>query len=261
VARHGSKKRGPSRPAPRRSTGGAGRPSSAGASAAPAARTQQRSPTFKLVAGIISGVLALGLFVGIELWLHRTTPEEAALLAAAGAAAQTAGCDQVARMAPYAGDLDRAHIGGSDVPTPPALSSYPSIPPVSGPHEPAPLGAGAYHDPPDVWAAIHSLEHAGVIVWIDPALASTPEVERLRAFFSRNDEINHVIVAPYSYPAQGAAGRLPAGTGMALAAWHHLQTCERPSLEVAYAFVHAFRFNLYQWGSYKGDAPERFSPI
>jgi len=30
---------------------------------------------------------------------------------------------------------------------------------------------------------------------------------------------------------------------------------------VAYAFVHAYRFNLYQWGSYRGDAPERFAPV
>jgi len=209
----------------------------------------------------VSGVLALGLFVGIELWLHRTNPEESALLAGAAAAGRSAGCGPATTVRPYAGDLDRAHIGGPDVATPPALSSYPSVPPVSGPHAPSPAPAGAYHNPPDVYEAIHSLEHASVIVWFDPAQTSNPEIERVRAFFSRDDEINHVLVAPYSYPTDGAAGRLPPGKDMVLAAWHHLQTCDRPSLAVAYAFVHAYRFNLYQWGSYKGDAPERFSPV
>jgi hypothetical protein len=219
-----------------------------------------RSPAFRLVAGIVSGLLALGLFVGIELWLHRTNPEEAALLASAAAAERSAGCGSVTTVRPYPGGLDRTHIGGADMPTPPPLSSYPSVPPVSGPHAPTPAQAGAYRNPPDVDEAIHSLEHASVIVWFDPAQASNPEIERIRAFFSRDDEINHVLVAPYSYPSQGVAGRLPTGKEMVLAAWHHLQTCDRPSLAVAYAFVHAYRFNLYQWGSYRGDAPERFAP-
>ena len=33
-----------------------------------------------------------------------------------------------------------------------------------------------------------------------------------------------MIVAPYDYPDQGAAGTLPAGTQMALVAWHNVQS-------------------------------------
>jgi uncharacterized protein DUF3105 len=213
------------------------------------------------VAAVLSGVAALGVFVGLELFLHRTSPEEKALLASAPQAIQAAGCSEVESVAPYPGDVDRAHIGGPQVPTAPKLSTYPTVPPVSGPHEPSPLGAGAYRNPPDVYAAIHSLEHASVVIWIDPSLASSREVERIRAFFTQPDEISHVIVAPYSYPSQGAAGSLPSGIGMALAAWHRLELCRTPSLAVAYDFVHRYRFDLYHWSSYEGDAPERFAPI
>ena len=34
-----------------------------------------------------------------------------------------------------------------------------------------------------------------------------------------------------------------------------------PALAVAFQFVHSYRFDLYQWGAYKGDAPEKFTPI
>ena len=70
-----------------------------------------------------------------------------------------------------------------------------------------------------------------------------------------------MIVAPYRYPDQGAAGELPAGTEMALVAWHHVRLCARPSLAVAFDFVHRYRFNLWQRGAYQGDAPEKFAPI
>jgi hypothetical protein len=97
-----------------------------------------------------------------------------------------------------------------------------------------------------------------VIVWYDPSVAASDEVRRIRRFFARGNEINHVIVAPYDYPAEGDAGRLPAGTGMALAAWHHLQTCRDAELPVAYQFVIDYRMNLYRFWEYRGDAPERW---
>ena len=57
------------------------------------------------------------------------------------------------------------------------------------------------------------------------------------------------------------AGELPAGREMAIIAWHHIQYCDRPSLAVAFNFVHSYRFDLYQWGAYRGDAPEKYAPI
>jgi hypothetical protein len=162
---------------------------------------------------------------------------------------------------PYPNGLDRTHIGGAEARQMPPLSSYPSVPPASGPHAPTPLDAGVYRTPPPIDRAIHSLEHAAVIVWFDPSVASSQGVGDIEAFFSRGNERNHVIVAPYDYAKAGEAGELPAGQTMALVAWHHVRLCAQPSLPVAYAFVHDYRFNLYQRGAYRGDAPEKFAPI
>jgi len=207
-------------------------------------------------------VLALVALVVVEVSVHRLSPFERQLLAAAPASARAAGCTDVEVVKPYPGGDDRAHIGsGASLQVAPPLSSYPSIPPASGPHDPVPLAAGIYGNPPPISRAIHSLEHAAVIVWYDPAAATSPDLARIKTFFAQGKERNHVIVAPYSYPTQDTAGKLPADRQMALVAWHHLQYCDRPALPVAFGFVESYRFNLYQRGSYRGDAPERYAPI
>jgi hypothetical protein len=198
---------------------------------------------------------------GILLLTHRLSEEERRLLDEAPAAAEAAACTPVQTVPAYPGGFDRAHVGGRDLPTIPPLDEYPSVPPVSGPHGGATFGAGIYSSPPPLDLAIHSLEHGAVVVWFDPGSAAEPELEVIRRFFQESGEGGHVIVAPYDYPAEGDAGTLPDGSQMALAAWHHLQLCDRLSLPVAFQFVEAYRFNLYRWGSYQGDAPEKFAPI
>src|SRR5438132_5433470 len=194
-------------------------------------------------------VLALVLLVVLEVYLHRLNGTERQLLDQAPDAAAAAGCTSVQTVAPYPKGLDRVHIGSPQARVMPPLSTYPSTPPASGPHAPAPLGAGVYSNPPAIGMTIHSLEHAAVIVWYDPTTADPAELDRIRSFFRQGDERNHVIVAPYDYPDQGPAGQLPSGRQMALVAWHRLQYCSQPNLPVAYAFVHQLRFNLYQWGA------------
>jgi len=207
-----------------------------------------------------STLLVIFLIAGVLIYTHRLDGPERALLAQAPAQERSAGCTAVRTVPPYSATLDRAHVGGTDVPRMPLLSTYRSIPPVSGPHAPVPLGAGVYRTPPPIGEALHSLEHAAVTVWFSPSLKGA-ERTRIERFFAQKGESNHVIVAPYSYPAEGAAGQLPAGEQMVLAAWHHLQSCARPSLAVAFTFVHSYRFDLYQRGAYKGDGPEKFAPI
>lgn len=209
---------------------------------------------------IAAFVLALGALYGVEVLLHRTSGDERALLARAPAAARAAGCSAVRLTRPFPGGRDRVHIGAQVAAMPP-LSEYPSVPPASGPHAPITLGAGVYRSPPPIDRAIHSLEHAAAIVWLAPDEERSRDAAPIEAFFARGSERNHVIVAPYDYPAGGAAGRLPAGVGIALVAWHHVQTCARPDLAVAFAFVHAYRFDLWQPTAYRGDAPEKFTPI
>jgi hypothetical protein len=212
-----------------------------------------------LVAGGL--VVALVLLVVLEVFVHRLNGEEKALLDRAPAAASAAGCTGIRTIRPYPGGHDRFHVGAPPFVRMPPLSTYPSTPPASGPHAPVPLDAGVYNRPPAIDSAIHSLEHAAVIIWYDPAASSSPELQRIRAFFRQGGEGNHVVVAPYSYPGQGTAGKLPSGQQMAVVAWHHVRYCARPSLAVAFDFAHRYRFNLYQWGAYEGDAPEKFAPI
>jgi len=207
---------------------------------------------------VVSVVLVGALLV----YAHRLNGTERMLLAQAPAAATTAGCTGVRAVPPFSPENeDRSHIGGSaELDTMPPLSRYRSVPPASGPHDPTPLGAGVYDAPPPIGRTIHSLEHAAVIIWYSPA-ANGGELQRIRDFFTRGNERQKVIVAPFQYPDAGRFGRLPGSRQVALVAWHRLQYCDRPSLPVAYSFVHLFRFNMYQWGAYKGVAPEKGAGI
>jgi len=212
-----------------------------------------------VIAGAV--LLTLALVVVIEIYLHRLNGTERRLLAEAPAAVQAVSCTSVQDVKPYPGGLDRTHIGSPQARLMPPLSTYPSVPPASGPHDPIPLDAGVYTSPPPIARTIHSLEHAAVIIWYDPSAVGSLGLRQIRDFFQQGNERNHVIVAPYEYPNQGAVGRLPAGRQMALVAWHHVQYCGQPSLPVAFAFVHSYRFNLWQYGAYRGDAPEKFLSI
>jgi Protein of unknown function (DUF3105) len=195
-------------------------------------------------------------------------PPPATLLGQAKADATTAGCDTPKDPGYYDGVSqpnspgydDRTHIGaGSQFPTMPALSTYPSAPPASGPHNPTPLAHGVYDRPPPIDQAIHSLEHAGAIIWYAPGLSGTDldAINQIKAYYQQSDNVGQskVIVAPYSYPDQGKAGQLANGVGMALVAWHTLQTCTHPSLAVAFNFTAQYS-NVYNPSLYIGQAPE-----
>jgi hypothetical protein len=211
---------------------------------------------------VLAVLLGAGWYVGTK--PRAESPEAREQAANAPAAATAAGCTDVRTVAPYPNDLDRAHVGGQ-VPALPPLSSYPSTPPASGPHAPTPLDAGAYATSPPIGNAIHSLEHGAVIVWYAPSQSGS--ARKLADFFARPENREHVIVAPFNYPNEGAAGSLPSGDGMALVAWHRLQTCRIPSLPVAAAFIGRFAaptellpLHLRPRG-YQGDAPEAGFPI
>ena len=193
-------------------------------------------------------------------------PTTSALLAQAAAATKSAGCDAVASTpnfgnAPGADPtIDHAHIGTTIASAPP-LSAYPTTPPASGPHEPVPLPAGVYDSSPDIYASIHSLEHAGAIIWYAPSAANSDAVKQIKAFYRQKANVGQtkVIVAPYDYASQGAQGSLPAGVQMALAAWHRLQTCASPNLAVAFDFTSQYS-NGYG-NAYKGVAREPGLPL
>jgi hypothetical protein len=166
-----------------------------------------------------------------------------------------AGVGPLIRTAPYsAGFSDHAHVPQS---ARPRLSTYPTHPPASGPHDSTPLPAGVYDAPPDVYRTIHSLEHGAVIIWYRLG-ASSSDLQKIKDFYGNTVNNDHVIVAPYSYPIEGAAGSLPAGKDMVLVAWHRYQACDNVNLAAAQLFVKYFRTptGLRNPPGYRGVARE-----
>jgi hypothetical protein len=179
------------------------------------------------------------------------------LLAQAEQAKAAAGCDPVENVGAYQPeDQDQLHVSGEERPP---LSSYASVPPASGPHSQTTARAAVYDEPPAIDRVLHSLEHGAVIVWYTPE-ATGEELDRLRAFYDGPDG-DRVIVAPYDYPDEGDAGRLPAGTGMAMVAWHHVQLCGQISLPAAFDFSASYGAPPYEDRAYLGNAPEAGVPF
>ena len=229
-------------------------------------KRNQRMGLVLVVVAVAIAVVAVFMTSGGEDASASGIPSAAALLSQADAAAGSAGCDTVQETPNYAntkGDdpaIDHTHIGTPPVTSPPALSTYPTIPPASGPHDPSPLPAGVYDSPPDVYRTIHSLEHGAVIIWYSPD-ATGKQLDDLIAFYTQpaaDPDIGQakIIIAPYDYPDQGAAGQLPAGVQMAVVAWHRLQTCTAVSLPAAFGFSSVYEVPGYGGQTYKGVARE-----
>ena len=91
--------------------------------------------------------------------------------------------------------------------------------------------------------------------------ATGPALTHLTDFYrQRSSEVNigqaKLIVAPYSYPTQGAAGKLPTDVQMALVAWHRLQTCADVNLAAAFNFSARYEAPTYGGLKYLGEARE-----
>jgi hypothetical protein len=226
---------------------------------------QRRMARSRRTRWIAMGLVVILVAAGAAYYAFRPRPEvqdPGRLLAAAPQAAEAAGCTDVRDVGPYQpSSMDGAHIGVPPGPaTMPPLSTYPSVPPASGPHNGTPWGRGVYSSPPPIDQVIHSLEHGAAVVWYGPD-ASSDELAKLQDFYRDSSHGQKVIVAPYDYPDQGAEGTLPGGAGMALVAWHHIETCSRISLAAAFGFTARYGVPPFGSQSYLGDAPEPQTPI
>lgn len=224
-----------------------------------ASRSSRRRLGIVLIAlAAAAAVAAFTLMPGDE----TASPQQ--LLKQAAKAKDPAGCGDVTTTPPYDPESqDRIHIGSTG--DGPPLSSYRTTPPASGPHADSPLPAGVYDTLglPDIYRAIHSLEHGAAIIWYDPT-APTDQVAELTGFYDRRLQDadvgqDRVIVAPYDFPE--GAGVLPEGTQMALVAWHRLQTCASVNLAVAFDFTSQYSFPTAEGRQYQGEAPEAGAAI
>lgn len=216
-------------------------------------RKMARAKRTRRIGLIVALLAAVTVVVVLVLRPGPTIASPAELLRRAPEAIAAAGCSDVTNVGPYNPRTDdQRHI--SDSSQLPPLSSYPSVPPASGPHNQITLGAGIYDTPPPIDRVIHSLEHGAVVVWYSPNVEGQ-QLDQLREFFS-GPEGDRVIVAPYDYPEQGAAGLLPAGTRMALVAWHFTQECADVSLPAAFEFASQYGAPPFGQRRYLGEAPE-----
>jgi uncharacterized protein DUF3105 len=114
---------------------------------------------------------------------------------------------------------------------------------------------------------LHSLEHGAIVIWFEPSVGSSQALQEIREFMgpSGPGQGLHVIIAPYAYPTEGEAGRLPSEVDMAMVAWHRLQYCTRlgaDALTFAADFARSYRcFPGCDTSAYRGDAPEAGVPI
>ena len=189
------------------------------------------------------------------------TPE--ALLAKAADDAKAAGCAAVQETPNYSDapgadpDIDHAHIGSTTAPTAPPALHLPDDPSGIGTARPHAGRGGRLRAPPDIYAAIHSLEHAGAIIWYAPSAADTDEVKAIRAFYSQTDNVGQckVIVAPYDFPDQGEQGSLPSGRADGVGRVAPPADVRAPSLAAAFDFTSQYA-NTYPDRKYIGVARE-----
>jgi hypothetical protein len=205
---------------------------------------------------IVVGVAVVAVAGAIAFYLTRPEPVRAdpeELLQGAEQALAQAGCGEVTDVGPYQPpDQDQAHVSSAEMPP---LAAYPSTPPSSGPHGEIPLPSGVYATPPPLDRLIHSLEHGAAVVWYAPD-ASGEALEGLTTFYEDEAVGDRVIVAPYDYPDQGAAGSLPAGVQMSVVAWHTVQECARVNLAAAFSFTSGYAAPPFGDRPYVGSAPE-----
>jgi hypothetical protein len=230
-------------------------------------RRRSRSIGLVLLAvAVVVVVVAVFLTSGGSGGGNSNIASAADLLKQAPAAKQSSGCDPVQTTPNYANapgadpSIDHAHIGSAEAATAPALSTYATIPPASGPHNSGPLPPGIYDSPPDVFQTIHSLEHGATIIWYAPGTTGKA-LDDLLAFYGQpQSDANigqaKIIIAPYDYPDQGTAGQLPSGVQMAVVAWHRLETCSTLNLAVAFDFSSRFEAPGYGGRTYSGVARE-----
>ncbi len=169
--------------------------------------------------------------------------------------ADTSGCAPVEDVGSYdPADQNQAHVEQL-----PPLSSYPSLPPASGPHAGSTQPAGVSETPPDLGAVIHSLEHGAAVIWFAPGATADPGFASVADLVATDGD--HTIMAPYDYPDAGTDGLLPEGTALALVAWEHVQYCDAVDPEAVRAFLSSYRAPPSGGGTYLGNAPEAGVPI
>jgi uncharacterized protein DUF3105 len=168
-----------------------------------------------LYAIAISGIVALGIVIGV-IFLTRGGGAD---VAAAQKAMAAAGCT----FKTYP-DQGHTHVGLNH------KFKYNSFPPTSGPHFEQWVLWGIYDQPVRQIQAIHNLEHGGIVIQYGSKVPPAT-VTKITDFY--RSDANAMLVAP-----------LPAlGDKVALASWTHLGTCTQFDENAFAKFRDALRYH------------------
>ena len=171
-------------------------------------KRQARTATIRRAAVFsLAGLAAFG-----TLWWLQRAASPRPIPEAAVQAAAAAGC--TTPTSPAGGDAPGGqHLQSGEAHT------YDQHPATSGPHDPAPLpdSPKVYTQPVPETQAVHSLEHAGIMVYYRSDGDAALPADVVDSLTQVVDGAKNTILAPYD--------GLPDGTSLALAAWDELQTC------------------------------------
>jgi hypothetical protein len=147
---------------------------------------------------------------------------------------KAAGCTDVQDTTTLAHTTERTHLTDAQI-NAGVTVTYSTSPPSGGPHHPVPLPKGVYgplstnpKDTPNLYQAVHSLEHGYVDIWYGNGLSSD-QIASLRSFADQDK------VLVISYP------NLPSGKSVAMSTWGHLQSCGKVNTSEIQAYIDQYK--------------------
>ena len=150
------------------------------------------------------------------------------------ALSKAAGCTDVQDTTSLPGTTSRTHLTVEQI-NAGVTTTYSTSPPSGGPHHPNPLPKGVYgplstspKDSPNLYQAVHSLEHGYVDIWYGNGL-SNDQIAALRSFADQDK------VLVISYPD------LPSGKSVAMSTWGRLQSCDKVNTDEIQAYIDQYK--------------------
>ena len=184
----------------------------------------------KLRNGALYGGIAVLVLVGIAFAVISSQHSKQAF----AALSRAAGCTNVQDTTSLPGTTDRTHLTNAQISSGVTVT-YSTSPPSGGTHYPVPLPKGVYgplstnpRDNPNLYMAVHSLEHGYVDIWYGRAL-SADQIASLKPFADQEK----VLVV--SYP------NLPAGESVAMTTWGRMQSCSKVNTDEIQAYIDQYR--------------------
>lgn len=173
-------------------------------------------------------VIVVALLIGVGVVHSKDSKKAFATLSAA------AGCGTVQDTTTLAGTTVRTHMTTQEI-TSGVTVTYSTSPPSGGKHYPVPLPKGVYGalptDPrqnPNLYQAVHSLEHGYVDIWYGPNLSSD-QIASLSSF-AKQDKV--LVI---SYP------NLVSGKAVAMTTWGRYMACNQLNTKQIQAYIDRYK--------------------